>query len=100
MPSQTYYPGMKDFDQVKRKSQEALLNSSDSLRTLEIIDTIQRLGIEHHFEKEINLQLGRIGDWNAAEDLFATSLQFRLLRHYGWPTCSGTLISHLNGHYN
>lgn len=98
MPSQTYL-GTKDLDQVIRKGQEALLNSSDPLRTLKIIDTIQKLGIEHHFEKEINLQLGRVGDWDTAEDLFATALQFRLLRHNGWPTCSGTFISHLIGHY-
>ncbi|KAL5151881.1 putative terpene synthase 11 [Glycine soja] len=88
VPSQTYL-GTKDLDQVIRKGQEALLNSSDPLRTLKIIDTIQKLGIEHHFEKEINLQLGRVGDWDTAEDLFATALQFRLLRHNGWPTCSG-----------
>ncbi|KAG4961055.1 putative terpene synthase 11 [Glycine soja] len=87
VPSQTYL-GTKDLDQVIRKGQEALLNSSDPLRTLKIIDTIQKLGIEHHFEKEINLQLGRVGDWDTAEDLFATALQFRLLRHNGWPTCS------------
>ncbi|KAK2370293.1 putative terpene synthase [Trifolium repens] len=40
------------LDQVKRRSKEALLNSSDPIRSL------------------------------------ATSLQFRLLRHNGWSTCS------------
>ncbi|TKY48785.1 terpene synthase 11 [Spatholobus suberectus] len=80
--------GTKSLEQVKRINQEALVNSSDSVKTLKMIDTIQRLGIEHHFEEEINVQLGRVGDWDTAEDLFATALQFRLLRHNGWPTCS------------
>ncbi|XP_020237811.1 probable terpene synthase 11 [Cajanus cajan] len=78
----------KSLEQLKRSSQEALLNTSDSLRTLKTIDTIQRLGIEHHFKEEINLQLGRLTNWEPVENLFATALQFRLLRHNGWPTRS------------
>ncbi|KAL9322536.1 hypothetical protein ACSQ67_010589 [Phaseolus vulgaris] len=80
VPSQTNST-ITSLEQLKIRSQKVLLNSSDSLRTLELIDTIQRLGIEHHFEEEINLQLGRVGDCNNAKDLFATSLQFRLPRH-------------------
>jgi len=91
VPSQTN--PMTSFEQHKIRSQEVLLNSSDSLRTLKLIDTIQRLGIEHHFEEEINLQLGRIEDCNNGEDLFATALQFRLLRHNGCSKSSGTLIA-------
>ncbi|KAK7402011.1 hypothetical protein VNO78_13940 [Psophocarpus tetragonolobus] len=81
-------PGTKILEQVKRSSQEELLNSSNPIRRLEIIDTIQRLGIGHHFEEEINVQLGKIGDLDATQDLFATALQFRLLRHNGFPICS------------
>ncbi|TKY48784.1 terpene synthase 11 [Spatholobus suberectus] len=87
VPSQTDHR-TKNLEQVKRKGQEALLNSTDPIRTLKIIDTIQRLGIGHHFEEEINVQLGRVGDWDVTQDLSATALQFRLLRHNGWPTCS------------
>ncbi|XP_027344009.1 probable terpene synthase 11 [Abrus precatorius] len=81
-------PRRKSLDQVKRTCQEALLNSNDPLRTLKMIDTIQGLGIGHHVEEEINVQLGKVWDWDTAQDLFATSIQFRLLRHNGWPTCS------------
>ncbi|XP_047162095.1 probable terpene synthase 11 [Vigna umbellata] len=87
VPTQTI-PTMTSLEQLKIKSQEVLLDSSDSLRTLKLIDTIQRLGIDHHFEEEINLQLGRVADCNNAQDLFATALQFRLLRHNGWSTSS------------
>jgi len=84
--------GTKKLEQVKRRSQETLLNSSDPIKTLKIIDTIQRLGFGHHFEEEINVKLGKLGDWDFSEDLFSTALQFRLLRHNGWPTSSGKLI--------
>jgi (3S)-linalool synthase len=80
------------LDQVKRRSKGALINSSDPIVTMKMIDSIQGLGIGHHLEDEINVQLGRVCDWDASRDLFATSLQFRLLRHNGWSTCSGTLL--------
>ncbi|CAI8592700.1 unnamed protein product [Vicia faba] len=76
------------LEQLKRRSREALLNSSDPIETMKMIDSIQGLGISHHFEDEINIQLERICDWDASTNLFATSLQFRLLRHNGWPTSS------------
>nr|QPL17966.1 terpene synthase [Lathyrus odoratus] len=71
----------RSLDQCKRRSQETLLNSSDPIETMKMIDSIQRLGIGHHLEDEINIQLERICDWDASTNLFATSLQFRLLRH-------------------
>ncbi|XP_004487361.1 probable terpene synthase 11 [Cicer arietinum] len=78
----------KSLEQVIRKSREVLLKSNDPIATLKMIDSIQGLGISHHFEDEINIQLGRICNWDASQDIFATSLQFRLLRHYGYPTTS------------
>ncbi|CAL5200497.1 unnamed protein product [Lathyrus oleraceus] len=78
----------RSLDQVKRRSREVLFNSSDPIETMKMIDSIQGLGISHHLEDEINMQLERICDWDASTNLFATSLQFRLLRHNGWPTCS------------
>jgi (3S)-linalool synthase len=57
------------LDQVKRRSKEALLNSSDPIVTMKMIDSIQGLGIGHHLEDEINVQLGRICDWDASRDL-------------------------------
>ncbi|XP_029130991.1 probable terpene synthase 11 [Cajanus cajan] len=87
VPSQTD-PSTRNLEQVKRRSQELLLNSRDPIKTLKIIDNIQRLGIGHHFEEEINVQLGRVGDWDVTQDLLATALQFRLLRHNGWPARS------------
>lgn len=85
-------PGKKKLEQVKRSSQETLLNSSDPTKTLKIIDIIQRLGIGHHFEEEINVNLGKVRDFDFSQDLCSTALQFRLLRHNGCHASSGTLI--------
>ncbi|CAJ1956402.1 unnamed protein product [Sphenostylis stenocarpa] len=92
----TRSPSLKSLEQLKVRSQGVLLNSSDSLRTLKLIDTIQRLGIDHHLEEEINLQLGRLGDCNIPQDLCATALQFRLLRHNGWSTSSDVFNNFLD----
>ncbi|KAK7272320.1 hypothetical protein RJT34_28836 [Clitoria ternatea] len=93
-------PRRKSLEQVKRSSQEALLNSSDPLRTMKMIDTIQWLGIGHHLEEEINVQLARVQRWNTAQHLFATSLQFRLLRHYGCSTSSDVFKKFLDKNGN
>ncbi|MBA0746767.1 hypothetical protein Gogos_009257 [Gossypium gossypioides] len=65
-------------------------NMVDSLEKLELIDTLQRLGLSHHFEAEINKTLknistDRIGTaaWKK-DNLYATALEFRLLRQHGY----------------
>ncbi|MFQ6641316.1 hypothetical protein Gotur_015499 [Gossypium turneri] len=67
-----------------------LANMADSLEKLELIDTLQRLGLSHHFEAEINKTLkntstDRIGTaaWKK-DNLYATALEFRLLRQHGY----------------
>ncbi|TYI85009.1 hypothetical protein E1A91_D05G408200v1 [Gossypium mustelinum] len=65
-------------------------NMVDSLEKLELIDTLQRLGLSHHFEAEINKTLknistDRIGTaaWKK-DNLYATALEFKLLRQHGY----------------
>ncbi|XP_038902516.1 terpene synthase 10-like [Benincasa hispida] len=62
----------------------------DSLKQLELIDILQRLGISYHFENEIKDVLKTIyeksyenDDWKN-NNLYATSLEFRLLRQHGF----------------
>ncbi|XP_077244301.1 (-)-5-epieremophilene synthase STPS3-like isoform X5 [Tasmannia lanceolata] len=60
---------------------------------MNLIDNLQRLGIAYHFEEEINDildQFSTIKDDNNDEDLFLTSLQFRLLRQHGYPVLPGS----------
>ena len=81
---------------MKEGTQKALVSSrNDPTATLRMIDNIQRLGLCHLFEEEVNALLEGFWDWDAGEDLFATALQFRLMRQNGCPAISGPFISML-----
>ncbi|KAI0508094.1 hypothetical protein KFK09_014228 [Dendrobium nobile] len=58
-----------------------LTDATDPLQTLELIDSIQCLGVAYHFQKEINDILRRVHTINIDDDdLYAIALHFRLLR--------------------
>ncbi|KAK3010784.1 hypothetical protein RJ639_011310 [Escallonia herrerae] len=64
------------------------------LAKLELIDTVQRLGLKYHFEKEIKKALDSVynNDSNNAwfdDSLYATALRFRLLRQHGYDVPQG-----------
>ncbi|KAL2531583.1 terpene synthase 02 [Abeliophyllum distichum] len=61
------------------------------LDQLELIDNLQRLGISYHFENEIkqilsviNRKYSKIDQDSKINDLYATALEFRLLRQHGF----------------
>ncbi|KAK8618333.1 hypothetical protein V6N13_132327 [Hibiscus sabdariffa] len=58
------------------------------LDQLEMIDNLQRLGVAYHFDDEINNMLGNIfensNNQMRENNLYATALEFRLLREYGY----------------
>ncbi|TYI32154.1 hypothetical protein ES332_A04G039100v1 [Gossypium tomentosum] len=65
-------------------------NMVDSLEKLELIDTLQKLGLSYHFQAEINNTLKNISTdrtgtvaWKK-DNLYATALEFRLLRQHGY----------------
>ncbi|KAK8358660.1 hypothetical protein V6Z11_A04G037300 [Gossypium hirsutum] len=65
-------------------------NMVDSLEKLELIDTLQKLGLSCHFQAEINNTLKNISTdrtgtvaWKK-DNLYATALEFRLLRQHGY----------------
>ncbi|XP_031262430.1 (R)-limonene synthase 1, chloroplastic-like [Pistacia vera] len=66
-----------------------IINSMDNpLDQLELIDNLQRLGVANHFEREIKNILDRVHNisdhkWKKG-NLYATSLEFRLLRKHGY----------------
>ncbi|GAB2261618.1 hypothetical protein Droror1_Dr00002615 [Drosera rotundifolia] len=72
-------------EEVKRELQEV---SNKPLKLLNYIDAIQRLGVSHHFEEEINQALEKTYDAHNQlsddADLYHTSLCFRLLRQHGF----------------
>ena len=67
----------------------------DPLKQLELVNTIQRLGISYHFENEIKNVLKRThqksneSDDSEKNNLYATSLKFRLLRQHGFNVSQG-----------
>ncbi|XP_038900957.1 terpene synthase 10-like [Benincasa hispida] len=75
------------LNQLKGQVKTLLRERRDSLEQLELIDTLQNLGISYHFESEIKDILERISNKFYKEDqktkgLYATSLEFRLLRQH------------------
>lgn len=68
-----------------------------TVRTMELIDSSQRLGIGYHFEEEIERVLERLVDSDLGDDLYANALQFRLLRHNGFPAHSDVFNKFIDG---
>lgn len=66
-------------------------NVVEPLDQLELIDSLQRLGLASHFQEEINGTLKKIQvyDDNREMDLHAAALKFRLLRQHGFFTSPG-----------
>ena len=65
--------------------------SSDLRQKLELVDTLQRIGVDYHYGKEIDKLLSDIYDGNIELlDLRTASLQFYLLRKHGYGVSSGT----------
>lgn len=71
----------------------------DILHKLELVDTLQRLGVSYHFENEIKTILEKVYNhyykndikW-CKEDLYATALKFRLLRQHNHNVPQGTYV--------
>ncbi|KAL8246164.1 hypothetical protein R6Q59_007380 [Mikania micrantha] len=70
------------INELKESTRTALIMSSDPTRTLELIDTIQRLGIGSYFKEEINKILEKM----PKDDLYTMALHFRLRRNNGLAT--------------
>ncbi|XP_065873380.1 probable terpene synthase 11 isoform X1 [Euphorbia lathyris] len=80
-------PQQKAGEDLRERIRKEMVRSSNSnpVKTMELIDSTQRLGIGYHFEEEIKLLLERYvdSDMGLGDNLYATALRFRLLRHNG-----------------
>ncbi|XP_028785935.1 (R)-limonene synthase 1, chloroplastic-like [Neltuma alba] len=64
-----------------------LSDTVNPLQQLELIDTLQRLGLAYHFKSEINKMLENIysvDKFKNKQNLHATALEFRLSRQHGY----------------
>ncbi|KAM0058751.1 putative geranyl diphosphate diphosphatase [Helianthus debilis subsp. tardiflorus] len=60
--------------------------TSDPTMTLQLIDTIQRLGVGYYFQDEINNMLEKLTKVLPDDDLYTVAQLFRLRRHNGLHT--------------
>ncbi|KAJ6302460.1 hypothetical protein OIU77_016533 [Salix suchowensis] len=84
-------------NKLKETVKNMLENPLTALGQLELIDCLQRLGLAYQFEQEIKSILeSRWNDYQndnreMKEDLYATSVEFRLLRQHGYNVPQGCL---------
>ncbi|XP_042011346.1 (3S,6E)-nerolidol synthase 1-like [Salvia splendens] len=80
------------LDQVREMLMET---EQDSLQSLELVDTIQRLGLCHHFKDEIESILHQQYLAHTSNDsLLEASLRFRLLRQHGCRVIADDFFGH------
>ncbi|CAL9128171.1 unnamed protein product [Musa acuminata var. zebrina] len=68
-------------------------DTTDILQTMDLVDSIQLLGLSYHFEKEISAALKRVHDADLnCHGLYETALRFRLLRQEGYHVTPGKML--------
>ncbi|GLU13975.1 hypothetical protein SLE2022_305740 [Rubroshorea leprosula] len=73
-----------------KKDVRVMLQEEVAEDQLELIDPLAKLGLSYHFEDEKKKSLDRIysknhGNYGLKKDsLYATALEFRILRHHGY----------------
>ena len=67
--------------------------TADPLAKLELLDTVQRLGLNHRFQNDVKQAVdviyNNINDAWLSDDLYTTALQFRMLREHGYTVSQG-----------
>ena len=64
----------------------------DSVEMVNLIDTIEHLGIGYHFKRDIYEALGQLHDAKLVNyDLHHVATRFRLLRQHGFNASSGNI---------
>ncbi|KAK3120867.1 hypothetical protein QOZ80_8BG0642870 [Eleusine coracana subsp. coracana] len=82
-------------EKVRRTVMDAIgSNSKDLIRKLELIDTLQQIGVGYHYKEEINEFLHCVYDDKdgGSDDLYVTSLRFYLLRKHGYAVPSDVFL--------
>lgn len=93
----------KQRDELKGEVRRMLLNVSsnsnesktedNNMNTINLIDTLERLGVSYHFEKEIDEALDQMFHANSVfkqhYDLYTVALHFRVFRQHGYNISCG-----------
>ncbi|KAG8386224.1 hypothetical protein BUALT_Bualt03G0126700 [Buddleja alternifolia] len=95
----------KELQKLREDVRKVLVTTPDeSLNKLELIDSIQRLGVAYHFEKEIDISLKCIYETYSEcngkqeDDLYIAALRFRLLRQHGYNLSSADVFNKFIDH--
>ncbi|KAH1121024.1 hypothetical protein J1N35_004184 [Gossypium stocksii] len=73
------------YEELKEVRRMLVMPMDTSIQKLPLIDAVQRLGVNYHFEKEIEDASEAIyHDNNEADNDLHTTLRFRLLREHGF----------------
>ena len=79
--------------QLKEEVREIIKGTNELPKILDLIVTLQRLGLDNHYEIEIDEHLCSV--YNSSydvKDLNLVSLRFYLLRKHGYDVSSGKAI--------
>ncbi|KAH8502493.1 hypothetical protein H0E87_013973 [Populus deltoides] len=71
------------FEELKQEAKRALVSTNEPRAKLKLIDSIQRLGVAYHFEREIEEAI-KLTEVDVNGDLHTTSLHFRLQRQHAF----------------
>ncbi|KAL1817533.1 hypothetical protein ACET3Z_020107 [Daucus carota] len=79
----------RQLDELKDNVKRLIhAETADPLAKLELLDTVQRLGLNHRFQNDVKQAVdviyNNINDAWLSDDLYTTALQFRMLREHGY----------------
>lgn len=79
---------------LKQEVSKMMNESEGLLKQLELVDTLQRLGVSYHFEREIkkiltNVHVKNVRSHQNRKDQKRWALEFRLLRQHGFNIAQG-----------
>ena len=78
------------LEDLKEEAKRLIKDARDTSSRLELIDSMQRLGVAYHLEEEIKEAIDLVHlDDTTTDDLSTTALRLRLLRQHGYPVSSG-----------
>ena len=86
-------------EEVRQILLDTIAASSELVHKLELVDTLQRIGVDYHYRKEIDELLRDVvhdpqhEEGCDDDELYVVSLRFYLLRKHGYNVSSGKACS-------
>lgn len=90
---------MKERAHIKEEEARRIIleivASSNLTQKLELVDTLQRIGVGYHYKEEIDDLLSSIYNDKdgGSNDLYITTLRFYLLRKHGYAVPAGKMTN-------